>query len=209
MRANVDPATVRGFGEEWRKFDQSALPDDERATIWRQYFAIFPWDELPDEAVGFDLGCGSGRWATLVAPRVAELHCVDASPEALRVARGALDGSDNCVFHVAGVDALPFADGSMDFGYSLGVLHHVPDTQAALSAAVRPLKPGAPLLVYLYYAFDNRPRLVPGAVAGHGPRAPRRVAKPVGSQVGHHGGDRRDRLPAAGPPRAAGRARRA
>ena len=157
MRANVDPATVRGFGEEWRKFDQSALPDDERATIWRQYFAIFPWDELPDEAVGFDLGCGSGRWATLVAPRVAELHCVDASPEALRVARGALDGSDNCVFHVAGVDALPFADGSMDFGYSLGVLHHVPDTQAALSAAVRPLKPGAPLLVYLYYAFDNRP----------------------------------------------------
>jgi SAM-dependent methyltransferase len=157
MHANVDRATVSGFGEEWRKFDQSALPADERATIWRQYFAVFPWDELPDDAVGFDLGCGSGRWATLVAPRVAELHCVDASPEALDVARGALDGRDNCVFHAAVVDALPFAEASMDFGYALGVLHHVPDTQAALSAAVRPLKPGAPLLVYLYYALDNRP----------------------------------------------------
>jgi hypothetical protein len=45
----------------------------------------------------------------------------------------------------------------MDFGYSLGVLHHVPDTQAALASCVRKLKIGAPFLVYLYYAFDNRP----------------------------------------------------
>lgn len=39
----------------------------------------------------------------------------------------------------------------------LGVLHHVPDTGAALSSIAAKLKPGAPLLVYLYYAFDNRP----------------------------------------------------
>src|ERR1019366_5221383 len=45
----------------------------------------------------------------------------------------------------------------MDFGYSLGVLHHVPDTRAGVRACVAKLKPGAPFLVYLYYAFDNRP----------------------------------------------------
>lgn len=45
----------------------------------------------------------------------------------------------------------------MDFGYCLGVLHHVPDTQAGIKACVEKLKPGAPFLVYLYYAFDNRP----------------------------------------------------
>jgi SAM-dependent methyltransferase len=47
--------------------------------------------------------------------------------------------------------------GSQDFGYSLGVLHHVPDTAAAIRSCVELLKPGAPLLLYLYYAFDNRP----------------------------------------------------
>jgi hypothetical protein len=46
---------------------------------------------------------------------------------------------------------------SQDFGYSLGVLHHIPDTEAALNACVALLKPGAPFLVYLYYRFDNRP----------------------------------------------------
>jgi SAM-dependent methyltransferase len=45
----------------------------------------------------------------------------------------------------------------MDFGYSLGVLHHVPDTAAGIQSCVQKLKPGAPLLLYLYYAFDNRP----------------------------------------------------
>jgi len=45
----------------------------------------------------------------------------------------------------------------MDFGYSLGVLHHIPDTEAAIASCVRKIKPGAPFLVYLYYAFDNRP----------------------------------------------------
>jgi ubiquinone/menaquinone biosynthesis C-methylase UbiE len=155
--ANIDVATVEGFGDEWRRYDQSDLPEAELHEIFEQYFAVFPWRDLPDASVGFDLGCGSGRWARLVAPRIGTLHCVDASVEALAVARETLAAQTNCEFHVASVDALPFAEGSMDFGYSLGVLHHVPDTAAALRSAARPLKPGAPLLVYVYYAFDNQP----------------------------------------------------
>jgi hypothetical protein len=33
----------------------------------------------------------------------------------------------------------------------------VPDTQKGIAECVRKLKPGAPFLLYLYYAFDNRP----------------------------------------------------
>jgi hypothetical protein len=36
-------------------------------------------------------------------------------------------------------------------------LHHIPDTAAALKDCVSKLKVGAPFLVYLYYALDNRP----------------------------------------------------
>jgi len=154
--ANIDRATVRGFGDEWQRFDQSALPETERQRLFDAYFAVFPWHLITHESVGFDLGCGTGRWATLVAPQVATLHCVDPS-EALEVARRNLQAHSNCVFHKAGVDAMPLPDASMDFGYSLGVLHHVPDTAAAIGSCVRKLKPGAPLLLYLYYAFDNRP----------------------------------------------------
>jgi SAM-dependent methyltransferase len=153
---NVDAKTVAGFGDEWLRFDQSALSAKEQQTLFNSYFSIFPWKNLRAGAVGFDLGCGSGRWAQLVAPQVGRLHCIDPSA-ALEVAKSNLQNLDNCEFHNATVDAIPLADESMDFGYSLGVLHHVPDTAAGLQACVKKLKIGAPFLLYLYYAFDDRP----------------------------------------------------
>jgi len=154
---NAYASTVAAFGNEWQRFDQSTLAQDELDRLFASYFAVFPWDALPKDSSGFDAGCGSGRWAKLLARRVRHLHCVDASAEALAVARRNLSGVANCTFHHGSVAELPFPDGSMDFGYSLGVLHHIPDTLEGLTAWVRKLKPGAPFLVYLYYAFDGRP----------------------------------------------------
>lgn len=154
---NLDEATVRGFGEEWRAFDQAPLGGAEYAELFDRYFGIFPFGELTSGAQGFDLGCGSGRWAEGVAGRVGQLHCIDPSPEALEVAKARLRKWPNVQFHLAAADSIPLADGSQDFGYSLGVLHHVPDTRRALADCVRKLKADAPFLLYLYYRLDNRP----------------------------------------------------
>ncbi len=155
---NVHHQTVQSFSKEWSRFDQEDVDADELERLFGEYFAIFPWELLPERARGADIGCGSGRWAQFVARRdVAELHCVDLSEEALQVSRAKLHRYDNVILHHASVDALPFEDNSLDFAYALGVLHHVPDPAAALASSVRALKKGAPFLVYLYYAFDNRP----------------------------------------------------
>lgn len=154
---NVDENVVSGFGDEWTRFDQSALSESELRTMFDAYFDIFPWSELPASAAGFDAGCGTGRWARFVAPRVGRMICVDASDAALSVARRNLASQPNVEFIHAPIDSMPVADGSMDFGYSLGVLHHLPDTAAAIRTCAAKLKPGAPFLIYLYYAFDNRP----------------------------------------------------
>ncbi len=155
---NAHIKTIAGFGDEWERFDQSDLTKAESEAIFAQYFSVFPWDQLPPDATGFDVGCGSGRWAVHVAPRIGSgtLHCIDPSV-ALDVARKNLADHQNCEFHGEGVSEMSLAAQSMDFGYSLGVLHHIPDTAAGIRACVEKLKPGAPFLVYLYYAFDNRP----------------------------------------------------
>ena len=155
MNKNLDVNTVKSFGDEWSRFDQSQLSEAEALKIFDEYFAIFPWDALPPNASGFDMGCGSGRWAKLMAQRVGHLHCIDPS-SALDIARRALSGTTNTSFYQASVDDKTLMEGSQDFGYSLGVLHHVPDTASAVAACTALLKPGAPFLVYLYYAFDNR-----------------------------------------------------
>ena len=155
---NIDVKTVAGFGEQWGLLTQAEMEPGERQRIFDRYFSIFPWDLLPKQgATGADIGCGSGRWAALVAPRVAKLHLVDASEAALEVAKRNLCSAPNVDFHHANIDELPFADGSLDFAYSLGVVHHVPDTRRAVQKIATKLKPRSPLLLYIYYSFDNRP----------------------------------------------------
>jgi ubiquinone/menaquinone biosynthesis C-methylase UbiE len=156
---NVDPKVAAGFGQEWSTFRQDAdnFSASERERLFDSYFHIFPWAALPATAAGIDVGCGSGRWSTLVAPRVGHLHLLDASAEALEVARSNLAQAANVTFHHASVGNIPLPDQSLDFAFSLGVLHHVPDTRAAIRQVASKLKPGAPFLIYLYYALDNRP----------------------------------------------------
>lgn len=155
--ANIDPRTVEGFGDEWSAYDQSRFAEVDRDHGYAAYFTIFPFDSLPPNPEGFDFGCGSGRWAAMIRGRVGYLHCIDASEKALAVCRARLGDRQDVAFHLAGPDNMPLPEASQDFGYSLGVLHHIPDTEAALASCCSKLKPGAPFLVYLYYDFENRP----------------------------------------------------
>ena len=157
---NVDANVALGFGQEWSTFRQGedSLSCEQREAIFENYFRIFPWALLPPGGgVGIDVGCGTGRWSTLIAPRVSHLHLLDVSTEALAVARENLSGVPNVSFHEKSVAEIPLPAQSLDFAFSLGVLHHVPDTQGAIGSIAEKLKPGAPFLIYLYYAFDNRP----------------------------------------------------
>jgi SAM-dependent methyltransferase len=153
---NIDKKTVASFGEEWSHFDQLNMPEKESYTRFLEYFSLFPWEKLSLDSEGFDMGCGSGRWAHWVAPRVGKLNCIDPS-NAINIARKNLLIHNNIIFYQKSVDSKCLPSNSQDFGYSLGVLHHVPNTAAAIKSCVDLLKPGAPMLLYLYYAFDNRP----------------------------------------------------
>src|SRR5205814_4968684 len=103
-----------------------------------------------------DLGCGMGRWSYMLVQRapVRELVLVDFS-EAIFQARKLLHRQRNALFFMGDILRLPFRHGYADFIMSLGVLHHLP---ADCMQVVRSLKPYARrLLIYLYYALDNKP----------------------------------------------------
>jgi SAM-dependent methyltransferase len=154
--SNVDRATVRAFDDKWGASYRGTADAQRSRQTFEGYFSMFPFEEL-EEAEGFELGCGAGRHAAQIAPRVGRLHCIDPSPNGLANARRIMAGQANVEFHLAGVDEIPLGDETQDFGYSMGVLHHIPDTEAALASCTAKLKAGAPFLLYLYYDFENRP----------------------------------------------------
>jgi len=138
------------FGEEWQSFPE-ILP--EHGKEFQQYFDLVNFDSLANARI-CDLGCGIGRWSHFLKDRCREIVLLDFS-EAIFVARENLRGAGNALFFLGDLRRMPFRNDFADFLFTLGVLHHLPT--AALDE-VRALSRRAPtLLVFLYYALDNRP----------------------------------------------------
>jgi SAM-dependent methyltransferase len=73
---------------------------------------------------------------------------------AAEVAARNLAGREATIFQ-ADVFHLPFAAGSFDFIYSIGVLHHTPDCERAFKMLPGLLKPGGRIAIWLYSGYNK------------------------------------------------------
>ena len=153
---NIDETTVKSFGEEWKAFHN--FDDKELNRIGDEYFDIVTPAMSGADKIAADFGCGTGRWTKYFANRVGAIAAIDPS-DAIFTAGKVLEKTENTYLYKASIDNLPFPDDYFDFGFSLGVLHHIPDTKMAMNACIKKIKPGGYFLVYLYYNFDNRGKL--------------------------------------------------
>ncbi|MEI9806558.1 MAG: class I SAM-dependent methyltransferase [Bacteroidota bacterium] len=150
---NIDQEVVKSFGDEWEKFESFEQADLQRTAD--MYFDILTDKHLNKDTYAMDMGCGTGRWTKIIADKVAFVEAVDPS-SAIFVADRLLKDTPNVRLTQASVDTLPFGDDIFDFVMSIGVLHHIPDTQKAMNDCVRKVKKGGYFYTYLYYSLDNK-----------------------------------------------------
>jgi SAM-dependent methyltransferase len=106
---------------------------------------------------GLEIGCGGGADLLRLSASGAQLVGFDLSA-GVESARQLTRHLPNVDIVQGDVHALPFGSGRFDFIYSFGVLHHLPDPQAAFASLSQLLKPGAPLITYLYEDLGDRSR---------------------------------------------------
>jgi SAM-dependent methyltransferase len=138
--------TQASFGYEWTHFSDWRHSGQ---TNFQDYFQGFDLSAL-NGRIALDAGCGMGRHAREIARFAGQVIAVDFSRAIDQAARNTLD-RDNVDCVQADLLNMPFADNSFDFVYSLGVLHHLDDTQRAITSLVRTLKVGGKLRIYLYW----------------------------------------------------------
>lgn len=160
---NIDHKVVQSFGEEWKKFND--FDDAEIDQLGGMYFDILDKNMLQAHTYALDVGCGTGRWTKYLAPKVGFIEAIDPS-DAILTAEKLLHNCPNVRLSRAATDNLPFADQTFDLGISVGVLHHIPDTQKALNDCVKKIKIGGYFYLYLYYNLENRGWLFKALLAG-------------------------------------------
>jgi ubiquinone/menaquinone biosynthesis C-methylase UbiE len=151
--SNIDPSVVASFGEEWTKFQ--SFSNQDISQIGDCYFDILNDEIINKNTKVIDIGCGSGRWTKYILDKVEFVESIDPS-DAIFAADNLLGNHSNVRLSKASIDNIPFDDKTFDFGMSIGVLHHIPDTQKALLDCVKKIKIGGYFYIYLYYALDNR-----------------------------------------------------
>lgn len=150
---SLDLPTVNSFSAEWSKFH--LFTEGEIEEIGREYFDIVDFQGLSSRSVALDIGCGTGRWTRYVSRHFGFVEAIDPSSAVIQAYHNLRD-LDNVRISKASVGKLPFPPRSFDFVFSLGVLHHVPNTEDAVSNAITMVKPGGSFLIYLYYKLENR-----------------------------------------------------
>lgn len=147
--AELKQRTAESFAYEWERF--GGLREE-----WEHNFLGYMQPHSLDHFEGklvLDVGTGSGRHSYQAARAGARVVAVDLG-DSIDVARRNLPESVLTV--QADAEKLPFEPETFDLVMSIGVLHHLPDTERGLRAIVPYVKPGGELRVYLYWVPERR-----------------------------------------------------
>ena len=99
--------------------------------------------QLPNDAVGVDIGCGSGKAAELLqSQRGIKVIGYDISEVAVEAAK-----KRGVRAHQVDVTKLPIEGRSQDFAIALDVIEHIEDKKALLNEIFRVLRPGGKCLI--------------------------------------------------------------
>lgn len=156
---NRDDHVISHFGGEWKAFNY--LDSDQLEEVRGQFEAYvqpLPTQLLAEKnLVIADFGAGSGRWAHYLLEHACLLWLIEPGKESFSILqqRFGNNGKVNLLNETVSENEVP--NNSLDLGVSLGVLHHVPDTELGMQDIFKKIKPGGYFLCYLYYALENKP----------------------------------------------------
>lgn len=161
---------VTSYSYQWRKFKQM-YPE------WEQVFLDSVKPIMPEffrGKLGLDAGCGFGRSLQYAASYGAEMIGLDLS-EAIEAARENTRHLPNVHLVQGDIFHPPLPPASMDFVYSIGVLHHLPDPKRGFLTLTRLLRPRAPMFIWVYHRNRGRQIAAFSAMRAISTRLPLRV----------------------------------
>lgn len=145
-----DAAYARSFSFEWKRWRRTQFDTASRGDSLATFTAST--GRRPDDFAGktvLEAGCGAGRFMDLLARAGAQTIGIDLS-QAIEVAQENLGHLPNCHFVQGDLMRPPFRREAFDLIYSIGVLHHTPDTRAAFRGLIPFLKAGGEIAVWVY-----------------------------------------------------------
>jgi SAM-dependent methyltransferase len=148
------------FSFQWNRFSQVQLDVSNGSNESEETFLEktgFHSTDLNGKFV-LDAGVGAGRFTEVASRFDAEVIGVDLSL-AVEAAYASIGSRPNVNIVQADIFHLPFKEQTFDFIFSIGVLHHTPDTHQAFQKLVPLLKRGGEIAIWVYDSYNPFKRI--------------------------------------------------
>lgn len=127
---------------------------DEYKKDRRGYKLFLPTTGFNEEDIKkgltLEIGCGYGRYLDVVNSMGGEIVGVELSTDSVELAQDFVGLRKNVHIIQADLFNIPFKECTFDRIFSIGVLHHTPDTEEAFKAIVPYVKEQGEIIVWVY-----------------------------------------------------------
>ena len=158
---NIDSKVISDFGDEWALYNYESKDHSKELKLqFELYSKIVNFEEFdPSQSTAADFGAGTGRWAEHIIEYFSKIWLVEPSSGAYDVLQKKFGKVQKVFIENSTIAESGIPNNSLDFAMSLGVLHHISDTQQAFKDINCKLKHAGVFLGYLYYSLENKPLL--------------------------------------------------
>jgi SAM-dependent methyltransferase len=150
---NIEDQTIKDFGDQWLRYRDNEGFYGSLELLSDILFPFIKMEQIRDSGVA-EIGSGTGRIVNMLLSAGAK-HVIAVEPsDAFEIlTENVLDPEKVTCLKMTG-EQLP-AYGNLDYIFSIGVLHHIPDPTPVVDAAFNALRPGGRFLVWLYGKEGN------------------------------------------------------
>ncbi|RXI40517.1 methyltransferase type 11 [Malaciobacter mytili] len=147
---------VSSFGDEWHLFKDVKNTRPSMSKDEMSKYLNLNKEDIENKLV-LEIGCGAGPYLDISAKEYKAKHIIGVDlSRAVDAAYENVGELENVTIIQANLFHLPFKEKSFDLIYSLGVLHHTPDTKKAFKAITPYVKKQGLVSIWLYGKYWER-----------------------------------------------------
>jgi SAM-dependent methyltransferase len=153
-RRALQHQTIQDFGEQWTRYQDNDGYYGSAALFRDVFGPLLDQGAIAGCRVA-DMGAGTGRFTNvLLAAGARHVLAVEPSDAFAVLQNNTVRFRDQITYLNAPGDGLP-PSGDLDYVFSIGVIHHIPEPKPVVEAAIRALRPGGKCAIWLYGREGN------------------------------------------------------
>ncbi|HEY4502307.1 MAG TPA: class I SAM-dependent methyltransferase [Candidatus Paceibacterota bacterium] len=150
----IEKRTIDDFGEQWTNYRDNPGHYGSSKLLLNIFGPLLAQKDVEGSTVA-EIGSGTGRIVNMLLDvGVSHVYAVEPS-EACEILKDNTESRQKQITYmrIPG-DALP-ANLQLDFAFSIGVIHHIPNPMPTLKAMYNALRPGGKILIWIYGREGN------------------------------------------------------